>query len=89
MRIRLLLTVVLLLCASPALAQWTNEPAGSTRLLNCSMSAADCVGGITRGTWLDIYHNLTYFTPGDAPPPPPPPPGATSLFTFDIEEDLL
>jgi len=31
MRIRLFLTAVLLLSASPALAQWTNEPAGSTR----------------------------------------------------------
>lgn len=71
MRIRLLLTAVLLLSASPALAQWTNEPAGSTRLLNCSMAAADCVGGVVRGTWLDVYHNLTYFSPGDAPLSPP------------------
>ena len=68
---RLLLTAVLLLCASPALAQWTNEPAGATRLLNCPMTAADCVGGIVRGTWLDVYHSLTYFSPGDAPLSPP------------------
>lgn len=68
---RLLFTAVLLLCATPALAQWTNEPAGATWLLNCPMTAADCVGGIVRGTWLDIYHNLTYFTPGDAPLSPP------------------
>ena len=52
-------------------APWLNEPPGSTRLLNCPMTAADCVGGIARGTWLDIYHNLTYFTPGDAPLSPP------------------
>jgi len=87
----LLFPLILLfgLWATPTFAQWANEPSGATRVLNCPMSAADCVGGVVRGTWLDIYHNLTYFTPGDAPPPPPPPPGATSLFTFDIEEDLL
>ena len=87
----MLLPLLLLfaLWATPTFAQWANEPSGATRVLNCPMSAADCVGGVVRGTWLDIYHNLTYFAPGDAPPPPPPPPGATSLFTFDIEEDLL
>ena len=50
---------------------WLNEPPGATRILNCPVTAADCVGGIARGTWLDIYHNLTYFTPGDAPLSPP------------------
>lgn len=65
--------LLIAICLTPtiALAQWTNEPAGATRLLNCPMSAADCVGGITRGTWLDVYHNLTYFSPGDAPLSPP------------------
>ncbi len=69
----MLLPLLLLfaLWATPTFAQWANEPSGATRLLNCPMSAADCVGGIVRGTWLDIYHNLTYFTPGDAPLSPP------------------
>lgn len=72
--IRVFLTLALSLITLPALAQsppWNNEPAGATRLLNCSMSAADCVGGVVRGTWLDVYHNLTYFNPGNAPLSPP------------------
>ncbi len=69
----MLLPLLLLfeLWATPTFAQWANEPSGATRVLNCPMSAADCVGGVVRGTWLDVYHNLTYFTPGDAPLSPP------------------
>lgn len=70
-RLIFLIGLLFLLTPSVSSAQWTNEPAGSTRLLNCPMSAADCVGGIVRGTWLDVYHNLTYFNPGDAPLSPP------------------
>ena len=65
----MLLPLLLLfaLWATPTFAQWANEPSGATRVLNCPMSAADCVGGVVRGTWLDVYHNLTYFDPGNAP----------------------
>ena len=53
----MLLPLLLLfeLWATPTFAQWANEPSGATRVLNCPMSAADCVGGVVRGTWLDIY----------------------------------
>lgn len=69
-----LMLLLFWLVPSFALAQsapWLNEPPGATRLLNCPMTAADCVSGIVRGTWLDIYRNLTYFSPGDAPHSPP------------------
>lgn len=73
-RLVLLVLVCVISLSTTSHAQsppWLNEPPGATRLLNCPMTAADCVGGIVRGTWLDIYHTLTYFTPGDAPLSPP------------------
>lgn len=65
------LALLLLVCpASLAQAQWTNEPPGSTRVVDCGFAVANCVGQYTRGTWLDIYQ-IPRTSDGSAPQSPP------------------
>lgn len=39
----------------PSWAQFTNEPAGSTRVLTCTWASDRCAGQYSRGTFLNVY----------------------------------
>lgn len=43
------------LWATPASAQWTNEPTGSMRKVDCALATSNCAGQVTSGTFFDLY----------------------------------
>lgn len=62
----LLLAILPLLIPTKSFAQWTNEPPGSTTILDCPFSGPQSECGIN-----DVYHSTTHMDDPSAPISPP------------------